>query len=269
MMAEDDILVAKARRGEPLSDVEIIDAHGHLGPYGGFYVPRGEAKGMVEMMDEVGIDAVCVSSHTSIASDWKVGNDLTAAAEKEFPGRFLPYATVNPTFPEEVTEELERCFGELGMRMIKLHPSRHNYPLDGPNYLPVYEFAKKHRALILSHTWETSATCNVETALKVADRHPEVNFLMGHSGGPAGYEKMMQVAKERENVYLDLACSGTRMGQVEMFVEEAGAEKVLYGSDVSFLGAPPQLGKVVFARISLEDKKKILAENLKRLTRTP
>jgi len=265
---EDDILVAKARRGEPLTDVEIIDAHGHLGPYGGFYVAGADAKGMVEVMDEVGIDAVCISSHTAISSDWQLGNDLTAAAAREFPGRFLPYATINPTFPEDVVKELERCFNELGMRMIKLHPGTHDYPLDGKNYQPVYEFAREHNALILTHTWEGSKTCNVAVAIKAADKFPGVNFLMGHSGGPSGYEKMMEAAKVRENVYLDLACSRARLGQVEMFVEEVGAEKVLYGSDISFLAAPPQLGKVVFARISFEDKKKILAENFKRITKT-
>jgi hypothetical protein len=264
---EDDMLVAKARRGEPLTDVEIIDAHGHLGPFGGFYVPRSHAKGMVEVMDCVGIDAVCVSSHTALSSDWKSGNDLTAAAAREFPGRFLPYATANPNYPEEVIRELKRCFSELGMRMIKLHPETHNYPLDGKNYQPVYEFARENDALILTHTWEGSSTCNVEMALKVADKFGEIDFLMGHSGGPSGYEKMMEAAKERENVYLDLACSRARLGQVEMFVEEAGVEKVIYGSDIPFLAAPPQLGKVIFARISLEDKRKILAQNFKRLTK--
>ena len=54
--------MVKARAGQPLTDVEIIDAHGHLGPYGGFYVAGADAKGMVEVMDEVGIDAVCISS---------------------------------------------------------------------------------------------------------------------------------------------------------------------------------------------------------------
>ena len=258
--------MAKARAGQPLTDVEIIDAHGHLGPYGGFYVAGADAKGMVEVMDSVGIDAVCISSHTAISSDWQLGNDLSAAAAREFPGRFLPYATVNPTFPEEVAGELERCFKKLGMRMIKLHPDTHNYPLDGKNYQPVFEFAREHHALVLIHTWEGSKTCGVKVAIKVADKHAQVNFLMGHSGGPAGYEKMMEEARKRTNVYLDLACSRARLGQVEMFVEEVGAEKVLYGSDIPFLAAPPQLGKVIFASLPLQDKKKILAENFKRLT---
>ena len=51
----------------------------------------------------------------------------------------------------------------------------------------------------------------------------------------------------------------------EMAVRELGAERVLYGSDAGGRSFASQLAKVYSADISLEAKRLILRENLRRL----
>ena len=52
---------------------------------------------------------------------------------------------------------------------------------------------------------------------------------------------------------------------LERFVKEVGADKVLFGSDIPFLEPAAEIAKIVYARISESDKKKILGLNMKRL----
>ena len=52
-------------------------------------------------------------------------------------------------------------------------------------------------------------------------------------------------------------------GQIEYFVKKVSADKVLLGTDIPYMDARPNIGRVVFADISDYDKNKIMKENLK------
>ena len=52
---------------------------------------------------------------------------------------------------------------------------------------------------------------------------------------------------------------------IEFLVEQVGADRVLYGSDLPMRDPTPQLAWVCYAKISVDDKKKILAENFKKI----
>ena len=47
----------------------------------------------------------------------------------------------------------------------------------------------------------------------------------------------------------------------------AGAERVLYGSDVATMDPRPQIGKIITADITDEAKRLVLGENARRLLR--
>ncbi len=48
-------------------------------------------------------------------------------------------------------------------------------------------------------------------------------------------------------------------------VHEAGADRVLFGTDLPFLDPRPQLGRVAFAKISDDEKRLILGLNASRI----
>jgi predicted TIM-barrel fold metal-dependent hydrolase len=251
------------REGRSLS-LTVIDMHAHVGRYSAFYAPHPDAAGMVEVMDAVGVAVTAISSHGGWAADAAEGNAETARATAEYPTRLLGYAVASPHYPGLILDELTRCFDEYGFKMIKIHPGAHTYPLTGPNYEEVYRFAAEHRAPVLTHTWEREPYSSPDLAAEVARRHGDVVFLWGHSGA-LSFDRAIELAADLPNVYLDLACSQVFKGQVEYFLSRISVDRILFGSDFSFISQPQQIAKVVFADIAEADKEKILYGNAARL----
>ena len=119
---------------------------------------------------------------------------------------------------------------------------------------------------ILVHTWlDEDAYGNLDMFREVAKEYPEINWIMGHSGGPYGSFKAVQIAKEFANVYLDITLSMCPARQIEFFAEEVGSDRVVFGTDNPFIDPRPQIGRVCLAEISQEDKTNIFSTNAKRL----
>ena len=126
---------------------------------------------------------------------------------------------------------------------------------------------------VLIHTWNSlryaDALLDFSLPLRaavVAERHPAARLIIGHSGGEYdGLLEAIPMAARFPNVSLDTASSRLYPGIVEKMVAEAGADKVLYGSDVPFLTPVTQLGKVVYSGISGSDKRKVLGLNAAKL----
>jgi predicted TIM-barrel fold metal-dependent hydrolase len=254
-----------AALARPLEGELVIDSHCHMGPYFNFHIPDNDAGSMVEVMDRLGVKMACTSPHVGITPDFRMGNDMAAKAMRDYPGRFFGYITLNGSYPEEIPGEIERCYS-MGMRGFKLHPSLHGYPADGENLKPMWEFANERVLPVLSHTWAGDRTCSPSILGKLAEQYPNVPVILGHSGGTlAGYDESIEVAKKRENVFLETCCSSVLYGTIERFVREVSADKILFGSDMPFVNANAQIGKILYARISDEDKRKILGLNMARI----
>jgi predicted TIM-barrel fold metal-dependent hydrolase len=253
------------RKGIPLNQVgvRVIDAHAHLGGYYNFYIPRPDAATMVAQMDRLGVETACISSIPACGADVPRGNEMTAAAVRDYPGRFIGYASVNPHYPERVRPELERAFDELGLTMIKLHPTMVDYPIAGPAYEDVWRFASERRAIVLSHTWAGASTCAPERFEPLARCHPDVVFLLGHSGGtPAGYATSIDVAQRCPNVYLDICRSEMSPLWIERIVTEVGAERVLWGTDFPFLEPRYLIGRLACCTLSDQAKRQVFGESM-------
>ncbi|MBL7199352.1 MAG: amidohydrolase [Anaerolineae bacterium] len=260
--------VGAIRAGTALgrAGVRVIDAHAHLGDYYNFYIPRPEAASMVEVMDRLGIEQAWISALPACGADVPRGNDMTAAAVRAYPGRFVGYASVNPHTPERVRDELERSFDQLGLSLIKLHPAIVEYPISGPAYEPVWRFASERGAIVLSHTWGGAPTCSPCHFEPLARAHPDVTYLLGHSGGvPVGFREAIEVAQTCPNVYLDICCSTMSSVWLERIVNEVGSDRVLFGTDMPFLDPTYLVGRLACAALSDADKRRVFGQNAETL----
>jgi predicted TIM-barrel fold metal-dependent hydrolase len=244
----------------------ILDCHAHLGTFMTMHIPcDADLRSLLAMMDLCGTETVCLSHNAAITADVVAGNRLACGAAAEHPGRIGVYLGFNPNYPPETgLADIEEHSGKKGVVGIKLHPSSHQAATVDPRYYPAYEYARRHRWIVLSHTWGVADIKGIE---HMARRYPEVPILMGHSGGYefAAIYEAMRVARECPNAFLDLTLSGHFEGLVEVFVKDVGADKVLFGSDVPFLDPRGSIGRVVFARIPDADKEKILGNNMRGL----
>ena len=263
-----DDLWNAAAAGEPLSELGIFDCHTHLGPWSGFHIPGDAgAAGLVRVMDRLGIATIVCAPHLGIGPDDRAGNDLLRRAMDEHPGRILGYCAVNPNRSEpHKLAELQRCADDARFVGVKIHPSLHRHPLEGPGYQVVWEFATERGWPLLTHTWGGDPHCSPSMLAGPARRYPRVTILVGHCGANLqGIEESIAAAREHANVYLDITASYMPYGILERMVAEVGADRVLFGTDMPFLDPRPKITQVAGARIPVEDKRKIFAENARRV----
>jgi hypothetical protein len=247
----------------PQTDVSIVDAHAHAGPYSLFYIPDSGPDAMVRIMDRCGVGQAVLSSNLAIQFDATAGNDMTAEAVSAHPGRLLGYLTINPW--QDPESELARMSDERFVG-IKLHPDLHHYPLTGPRYKAVWEYAAATRAPILTHTAAGSSYDAPEHVEAIAAAYPNAVILAGHAGStPPGYDAMTQVAARHRNVILELCGSWNHGLEISGMVDAVGAGQVVFGSDFPFIDLRFSVGRVLFAELTETDRAAVLGATMTRL----
>jgi len=258
-MNESDRFTEYGLSGVPLRDIFIIDCHCHLGPLGRMRILDSSVESLVRTMDRLGVGMAAASSLPGCIDGAIIrGNDIVIDAVQRHPDRIFGYLSVNPLYPSEARREMERCW-EAGLRGLKVHYSlgpHYNHPA----FEPVWEFAAAHNLPILAHTGGKDVA-EIEHCF---ERYPSLNWIMAH-GGIADPEEYVRVGKRYPNVYVDTTFSRCPRGLIEWFVAKGLEDKLLWGTDAAFLNAPGQLGKILFARISPEQKEKILGLNARHI----
>lgn len=249
--------------GRPFDDVYIFDVHGHIGADIRLQLGRNGADELVQTLDRLGVDSICVSSIPSFASDWVLGNELTRQAVLQHPGRIYGYAVPNPFYKEcDVRQFFSPNSGILG---IKVHGSYHaGTPLNDHRYDSAFDLANELGLPVLFHAWSAS---EVRCGVDAASRFPNANFIFGHSGFTDYNAKQVVIngCKKYDNIFIDTAISSTYDGAIEYLVDQVGAENVLYGSDVSSFDCCHTLGRLALSKISDTAKEKILGMNARPL----
>ena len=245
-------------------DTPVVDFHTHFGSWGRHGV-NGDIDRYVEIMDHAGIDVACINC--IFYGDARYANDLVAELCARRPDRFVPVAFVTPHYPDEAIRELERAFGELGMKYLKIYPGYFRKPNDDPAYFPIYEWLNERGLAVMMHatySFDPPGVTPKGRFTALSERFPNVRWVLAHAGG-WGPEKAIEAARDLPNVYLETCGSGAAHRAIENSVRKAGADRVLFGTDMALLDARHQIGKVVTADISDDDKRKILGLNAIRL----
>jgi len=251
--------------GLPLEDIEIIDLHAHLGPYYNMHIPACDAPAMVRLMDLCEINKTVVSATLSWDADFVLGNAMMLDAVAGFPGRLYGACAVNGNYPELSLDELERTLANKRVVMVKIHPSGTKCKLDDRRMKGIFEFASKKKLLLLVHTWLDNDPYGSQGLFReVASDYPDIQWIMGHSGGPYGSVHAVEIAQKVENTFLDITLSMCPAQQIEFFVRELGSKRIFFGTDNPFIDPRPQIGRVGLAQITDEDKVNIFGGNARR-----
>ena len=64
-------IAERATRGLPLSDLMVIDAHGHLGNDSSVHACYSTAEDILASMNRIGIRRACLSSMTALRADYR------------------------------------------------------------------------------------------------------------------------------------------------------------------------------------------------------
>src|SRR5215831_10833462 len=216
----------------------LIDVHAHFFPersprsdwraYNASRLRAGDRIGItVHVTSTLGTFGLTSPTYFPSPADVVYGNDFTIALQREQVARVRGYACVNPNYQDHATAEIAR--GRAASRRA-----------DDPLLDAICAAAQQHGLPILQHIWQgrrrdwpgQEASDGAELC-RLAARHPHVSFILAHVAGGGDWRHTLAVAPAHRNVYLDLSGSGVDGGMVEACLERVGAERLLWGSDIT------------------------------------
>jgi aminocarboxymuconate-semialdehyde decarboxylase len=235
----------------------------------------------------------------------KLVNDAFAKVVSEKNGRFVALATLPLCDPAASVTELRRCMTQLGFRGAMLFSNVNGTPLYSDRFTRLYEVANELEAVLYIHPtnpinveamtdyWlmplvgflaDTTLAAAGLVFSGVAERFPEIRWVLGHLGGAIpylaerldrGYEAFSESRAhiaQPPSVYLKKFFYDTvnfDPRAIELAISFAGADQILAGSDYPHqIGSIPKMLESIQAlRSDDEVKRRILGGNAARLLR--
>jgi predicted TIM-barrel fold metal-dependent hydrolase len=140
-----------------------------------------------------------------------------------------------------------------------------------PNFDPLVERCGELGLMIMQHTWfkaggkdDPGESTPAELA-ELARRHPGVTFVSAHAGGD--WERGLRAVADCPNILVETSGFDPTAGFIEMAVREVGAERIVFGSHFMSRSGGTELGKVIGANITEEQRKLIFGGNFRRMLR--
>lgn len=269
-----DSIAAASRAGEAVP-AAVLDAHCHVLEDGGcgvgtaYAMPCGDAAGILEVSARCGIAGIAMMTWQGpCGMDAAAGNELMARIVRAHKGRIIGLTSIDPLHQsrEEMLAALAHCNLELGFRGIKPYWPQNQIQYNDAAYWPAWEFANQYGLYALLHTSGDKA--GVGGVVEMAQRFPRASFVIPHSGGSWNYAELVAAAcRQCPNVYAELTYTPVPNGIVEWLCEQAGQDRVLFGSDMPMRDPRPQLGWVVHSRLDDATKRMVLGGNFAAILR--
>jgi len=266
-------ILRRVDAGLPIEQIPVYDAHGHIAPPGvdgmmGLSLGPQDAASIERVNARLGVRATVISSWSLLSGDVPAGNAVAAQAVEDYPGRFLPLAVVNPNYPEQWESTAALFGGERRFFGFKPYPFTQRTALSDISFRPMLELAERLHLPVLCHfDFEPLGGVPAAEIEILAPRYPHAQFLMAHAGAsPRVAAQCIEMTRRFGNVWLEINYTSVPYGMVGHLVRNAGAERVLFGTDIPMRHPAPILGWVVYdRRITPEEMRLVLGGNFVRL----
>lgn len=203
----------------------------------------------------LGIKKCCVSSWLSIWLDHWLENEIILNAVESFPEYFIGYASFNPICVKDWACELEHWFVVKKFKVIRPYYRRTEIPYNDKRWAPLFDFGNKNYLFALLHPSDNF----VSEVKEISSRYSNLNFLLVHTGMSLKHARdLVEIAKIRKNVFLELTFTEVPDGLIEYLVDEVGAEKFIFGTDQPMRDQASQLGWIIYSEYLSKIKKKSL-----------
>jgi hypothetical protein len=252
-------------------DDMILDCHVHL-PSPGLartleWAPcTRDLAAAASYLRRCGVERVVASSARAVAAksveELIAGNDETAQAAKDYPGFIVAACQINTNFGPASLAEIRRCHDEFGIVWVgELCGYIGGYRYDTEAFLAAMQLASDLNMVVQIHEEDA------EEMSRLCAEFPDVDFVLAHLGdSPEECKRRCELAAKHQNLHLDICGHGyQRMGVLELAVQCAGPDRVLFGSDYTINDPAGVIARVQHADFDDETKAKILGGNTMRL----
>lgn len=236
--------------------MKIIDVHAHTGRW--LFHTRITDRDILPMLEHFNIEKAVFSSGTAVMYDLSYGNEENYRFIKN-DNRCYGYVFVNPNHLKESEEELKKYLGKEKIMGVKMHPAIFNHPVNSEANKELLKIIDSYGLIILIHT-EHSDVARPSRILEIAREFPNNKYIIAHMGC-AWWKEAVETASKSDNIYTEIVSSYTVYDQIQYACNILGAERVLFGSDLTLLDPSLSIGAVMSSEVSDEDKDKIFYEN--------
>jgi predicted TIM-barrel fold metal-dependent hydrolase len=266
--------VSPAAAGSPLRGIvrdglpeeEIVDVHVHIGAWAAELKPASSAESLLRRGRPFGLAKAYVNSTEAVVGgDHLQGNAEVLETVRGNPAALRGFVVFNPDF-DDGAAYLKSSLGKGRFSGIKIHPRIHRCAITDPRYRPVWEASEGLGVPVLCHTGEGQAFSEPDQMEEIAPRWPKSRIILAHTGETfAGMEQCIRLLERHPNLGVDV--SGwlfMKRGMLEYLVRRADTERILFGSDYSWIDFRYALATVLFAEIDGETRARILSGNARR-----
>lgn len=240
----------------------IVDAHIHIGPTKFVGRPHSLER-VLSVMDEAGVAKAVLLPTVSTGIPYPA--DKVAEEVQKAPDRLVAFTVVNPKAPDAL-RQLEEAVLKHGAKGLKIHPTFQALPADDEIWVyPLVAKAQELKIPVMIHSGEGPYATPWQVGLVAMD-FPEVTIIMAHMGlNSLSYtEGAIKMAKKASNLMLETA-GVVYDAPITKAVQAIGADRIIYGSDAPTNNPIHEIKKIQVAKISDEDKEKILGGNIVRI----
>ncbi len=229
-------------------------------------VSDGTADGLLNQMNEGGVDIAVVLGIATNAHQQKSVNDFAAELNKN--PRFAAFGSVHPDAHDAI-DELERI-KDMGLLGVKFHPEYQKFYVDDDKMRPIYKKISQLELITVFHAGADYGflppyhclPMHMENALEMLD----TNVIAAHWGGVMMQEEVYKRLCGLP-VYFDTSFSygTTCLQMLKKIVQKHGTDKLLFGTDSPWHGPEEESRVIEFLELSEEEKEKIYYKNAAKL----
>jgi len=276
--------------------VVIIDFHTHIYPpdvrekqqdywidpcfaelYSSPKAKTATAEEVIAHMDECGIYASVVHNVGWASQETcQRTNDYILESAARYPGRLIPFVTIQPMAGKAAIAELERCARGGARGIGEMRSDTQGFDLGDKELMePIVEVASKYRLLFnthcsepVGHLYPGKGGITPGTLYRFICNFPELRVILSHwGGGLPFYALMPEVASALANTYFDTAATPF-LYRPEIFrhvADIAGADKILLGSDYPLMSPRRVIAQIESLGLDRETEAMILGDNARKL----
>ena len=210
----------------------IIDAHCHLGAWGGVVTPDDTPRRTMERLEQAGVAGALIMPFAGLysnCSDHPTDNDRVFKYCAGAPGRLFPAFTVNPLMGQAALDEIRRCAVERGAKVLKLHPWLQGFSVSSPEMDAVAGLCRELGVAVVFHDGSPLYSHPLQCARLCRD-FPGLTVVSGHAGLGDLWREAIAAARRYPDFILCL--SGPRELAMAEVIREVRPEQLCVGSDM-------------------------------------
>ena len=240
---------------DKMKSFKKIDAHSHIGYFGGWSNVGITAEELIAQMDEYNIEKTVLCTYPI---------DESIVAVDRYGDRLVGAAWVDPT-EDNAVDIIKDAVKNHGFKAIKLHPLSHSYLPNDECVFPVAELAGELDIPLMIHTGHPPFSLPWSVA-QLADIYPDVDMVMIHMGHGNGMyvQSAIDMAKKYPNLYLET--SGMPMHtKIKEAYEEVGSDRIMWGLDAPFHHPTVEMQRTIVSGLDDRQLEDVFYNNVKKL----